>query len=241
MRNRVYQRQICLHTYEDEEVNYIFCLKIFMPPLNSINLKHHFGLLLLSWLINLLLTLHITSTQEWLRILITVYLFIISAFIGLKITWKNLHLGLLSVASPIALSAFLGIVYLNISQTSFFDRIQLASFITNVLKIFVTLSLGIFLGALSEKFIKFSHQNHQFTWKSLSQPFNRFYLILSLAISSVSAMSFALMFTVEPLMVLIFLASTSLLTLITYHNPIKYYQWLQNYKKRQKQGKLIQP
>lgn len=241
IRNRVYERKICLHTYEDEEVNYILALKIFTPPLNSINIKQHFCVLVMSWLLSLLITFHVTVNQEWLRILVTVYLFIMTAFIGLKITWKNIHVGLLTVASLMALSPFLGVFYANINENFPSDYIQ---FINNLLKLSIIMSLGIFLGALSEKFIKFSKKTHQLTWQSLSQPFHRSYLIISLGMSSISAITLSLIFTVgswKPLIILIFLASTSLLTFISYRNPIKYYQKIQNYQKRYKQGKLIQP
>ncbi|EAZ91963.1 serine/threonine protein kinase [Crocosphaera chwakensis] len=240
MRNRVYERQICLHTYEDEEVNYILALKIFIPPLNLINIKHHFFVLVISWLLSFLITFHVTINQEWLRILITVYLFIVTAFIGFKITWKNIRVGLLAVASLMTLSPFLGVFYSNINESFPSDYIQ---FINNFLKVSITMSFGIFLGALSEKFIKFSKKKSQFTWQSLSQPFHRFYLISALGMSSLSAITFSLIFTVgswKPLILLVFLASTSVLAFITYRNPMKYYQKIQKYQKKQKQGKLIQ-
>ncbi len=250
MRNRVYERRICLHTYENEEVNYIFYFKIFMSPLTPINIKQHFGLLLISWLLSFLITLHVTTNQEWLMILITVYLFIISAFVGLKITWKNVRIGLVAVGSLMALSPFLGFGYMlilqisnNFSLNNVYLNNQMQSFMNNFVTVFITMSLGLLLGTVFEKFVKFSKRKHPFTWKSLSQPFDRFYLILVLTISSISAISFSLIFTVvsKLLMIPIFLTSTILLGCISYYKPIKYYQWLQNYKKRQKQGKLIQP
>ncbi|MGK7941683.1 MAG: serine/threonine protein kinase [Crocosphaera sp.] len=241
--NRVYERQICLHTYEDEEVNYILPLKVFTNSITNINLQKYFFFLFIPWCINLLITLQITSNQEWLTSVITVYLFIISAFVGLKITWKNLHLGLLLPSLPLAFLGFLG-VYLKMSNGSIVLQFKLASLISNLCPVSITIAMGLFLGGFFQKFIKSQGNNHQTIWQSLKKTFNLSYLVSSLILSSISGISFALSFTIaswKPLILILFLSSSLFLAWITYENPIKYHQWLKKYHKKQQQGKLIQP
>ncbi|MDJ0511780.1 MAG: serine/threonine-protein kinase [Crocosphaera sp.] len=243
MTNSVYERQISLHTYEDEEVNYILPLKIFTASLTKIKVQQVFLWLLFPWLINILITLKLTSQQDWLTGLSTVYLFIISAFSGLKITWRNLHLGLLSTALPLALLGFLG-VYLNMINSAVVLQMQLASLITNLLQVLITIAIGLFLGGLLQRFMKSKRKNNQTIWQSFRKTFALSYLLSSLALVSISGISFALIFTIaswQPLMILIFLSTSLLLAWITYQNPVKYYQWLKNYQKKQQQGNLILP